>query len=792
MTMRELRRVVFSRAALFMLLLLTAIGAVLFRLRITSSVVDKRYPEVYTRVYHELIEEFGSRDPAAVDPQEIEDRSRAASVKGSIVFHLNYFGRDETFEEMLEEYPEYREALENGELQKYVDEPLLSQAERDALGTISDQLAYLAGFNEYYPYIKKNAERMQRTSLFGDPNSFSYRNLIKTVKDFEPIDGAVGELGDDRAVTSVFDDPIADYLMLVFMAAVSVIMLKERRSGLWQLVRASKNGRGRLALERTLTLFVCAFLATLFIFGSRIAVSYYTYDGLRYGGRLIQSVSGFNGIPIPMKVNTFVLLYSLVKVICTFFAGLLVWLMLSSIKNINLAIAVTAAVLAAEYTFYSTVRDSSILVPFKYVNIFQLIVPRGFVVSYLNLNFFEHPLNTRAAVSIVMSALSLLAAVGIILIHVFKRPAGRPNPIEKLLDRIRRLTYKCVFMQETGKALFFERAIIVVLILFYVFSSFGSLPGPTVTDEQKMAAGYYERYAGSVSEETLASIDEDIEKLEGRLGEVSDSIISMSIRKTVEGLYCLRDDVEDIIARNASGEYPREIKLLPPFTYMIVFGTNSKRFEVNQGMKALLLISLFAAGLYAYEKQSRMTKLLRSLPRGRGRLFLRKELLTLAFSALVFLAVYLPEILAAAKPEPYGGFAYFSYPAQGLGIMRESHLSLSVGGLVILFYAIRFLMIFLTGSAIGLVSALTDRVNTSLVASCAVFALPACIAAMGVDSIFDFTPLPLLWVSGAMFYHEGAKFAAVSAVLLVMAAVNFVINCAVRTPLRGRSVRITG
>ncbi len=778
--MREARRVIFHRAAVFMLFLLTATGGVLFWLYTQSSIVSKEYPNIYTKRYHELIDEFAARSPDKITSGELDGRIKAANEISNICFHLKLFGRDGTFEEMLAEHPEYKEALESGALQRYVDEPLLAQAERDALETIKTQISYLNEFNSYYSTIKNNAERMQRTSVFGDPNSFAYRNTVKTVKDFAMIDGAHGTLGDDRAITSVFDDPIADYLMLAFMTVISVLMLAERKSGLWQLVRATKRGRANLAIERVFTLFIAAFLATLFIFGSRLLISYHTYDGIKYGSRLIQSVQGYNGIPVPMTVNSFVMLYCGVKVVCTFCAGVLLFLMLSAIKNVNIAIAVTGAALALEFTLYSTVRDSSILVPFKYVNIFQLIVPRGFVVSYMNLNVLEHPLNTRAAVSMVMGVLSTAAAIGIVLVQVFKRPVGRPNPLEKLLDGIRRKTYKLVFMQETGKALFAERGILVVLALVYVFLSFGSLPRPTVSEEQMAVTAYYRKYAGSVSEETLASIDGDIEKVEEQLRNPGDSFSAMLAEKRLKGLDALRREVGDIIERNASGEYPKEIKLIPPFTYMIVFGEQSKSFETGQGLKALLCIALLTAGLYAYEKQSGMTKLLRSLHGGRTRLFLKKELITLAFSALVFIAVYLPEIRALAVNDLYGGFACFDYPMQGLELLRETHLPLSVGGLTVLFYLLRFFMLFLIGSAVGFLSGLVDRVNTAFVVSAAVFALPACIAAMGVASIFDFTPLTLLWGSGALFYNAVVPYVVHLLVLFAMAAANHAVFCCKR------------
>lgn len=775
--MRECRRVLLHRAAVRTLLLLTLIGGVLFWLHTKSSVVSEDYPAVYTRCYHELLAEYAAFRPEEIPESELKLRAKHAIISGSLVVHLKTFGRDTSFEAMLAARPEYAQALENGELQRYFDEPLLAQAEQEAIETLQTQIRYLNDFNSYYAAIKQNAARMQRSKLFGDPDSFAYRNVLKTVADFSAIDGARGTLGDDRAVTAVFDDPITDYLVLLFMAVICVLMLAERKSGLWQLIRATRTGRARLALERIFTLFVSAILATGFLFGSRAFISYYVYDGLRYGSRLIQSVQGCSGIPLPMTINQFMLLYCGIKIVCSFSVGLLLYLLLSSVKSLNLAIAVTGAVLALEYALYAAVRDSSILVPLKYVNVFQIIVPYRLAVRYLNLNLFEYPVNVRTAVGAAMGLLSVAAAIGILLVHCRKRPVSAGNPLEALLDVVRRKTYRIVWMQETGKALFAERGILVIALLVLVFLSFGKLPEPTVNEEQRAVISYYRKYAGSVSEETLVSIDRDIEAAEEQLTDPNDSVSIMQIRKQIRGLETLRSEAQDIIARNASGQYGEEIKLIPPYTYMILFGQGSRRFEIGQGLKALLCITLLTAGLYAYENQSGMTKLLRSLPKGRACLFWRKEGITLAFAALVFLAVYLPELLALASSELYGGFSCFSFPMQGLAILRDSRLPISVGGMTVLFYLVRFFMLFLVGSAVGFISSLTKRINTSLLASLALFVVPACLTAMGIDLIYNFTPLPVLFVADAIFYHDFVPFLGITLALLAMTCGTHVINC---------------
>ena len=113
-------------------------------------------------------------------------------------------------------------------------------------------------------------------------------------------------------------------------------------------------------------------------------------------------------------------------------------------------------------------------------------------------------------------------------------------------------------------------------------------------------------------------------------------------------------------------------------------------------------------------------------------------------------------------------------------ICRDSHLPLSVGTLTVIFYLLRFAAIFVTGSAVGLLSILSERVNSAMVFVCGVIVVPACIVAMGVESLFDYTALPLLWISGGMFYGKLAPVLIYLALFVGAAVVNRIICCAPR------------
>ena len=120
--MRELYRVVFHRSTLFFLLLLTAIGTVLFWLHTKDSVVAKDYPGVFTSVYHGLLEEYKDIPPEEISEDELKNRADTAAAAGVIAYLYRTYGMDDELMEMLELYPEFQEDLESGILRKYMDD----------------------------------------------------------------------------------------------------------------------------------------------------------------------------------------------------------------------------------------------------------------------------------------------------------------------------------------------------------------------------------------------------------------------------------------------------------------------------------------------------------------------------------------------------------------------------------------------------------------------------------------------------------------------------------------------
>lgn len=81
------------------------------------------------------------------------------------------------------------------------------EREKGIVAELKGQYEYLLGYDDYLGNIQKQAKLLQTVSLFGDPDSISYKNTVKTSEDFAALDGIQVTAGHDRAVTSFLTIP---------------------------------------------------------------------------------------------------------------------------------------------------------------------------------------------------------------------------------------------------------------------------------------------------------------------------------------------------------------------------------------------------------------------------------------------------------------------------------------------------------------------------------------------------------------------------------------------------------
>ena len=159
-----------------------------------------------------------------------------------------------------------------------------AQADREEARTIEDwktyealekcvnQLESLAGWEGYLKGVQDSADRVLQFSIFQDSGGYTYKNTIKTAREYEALHDVNLVLGHDDALTSILQSVVTDYMLVLWMLLFVMSFLQERRRGLWAMIYATPRGRGQLGLRRIGVLFVAAISGTFLLVGGGFSV----------------------------------------------------------------------------------------------------------------------------------------------------------------------------------------------------------------------------------------------------------------------------------------------------------------------------------------------------------------------------------------------------------------------------------------------------------------------------------------------------------------------------------------
>lgn len=712
----EFKRILLSKSFIFLLIALLIISAYFFVYKSTSSGVDMLYRG---RVYDELIREYSAYTPeeGIEKCEEYEDNAVEQMIEGT-----------------WERTPEASLRLE-----------LVKQ--------IRDQLSHLAGYNEYVIGIQKNAERLQSISLFSDKNSFSYKNTVKTARDFADLRSVEVTLCHDLAVTEVFSDKWTDIISLIPIFLVCGLFLAERKNKMDALVYAAPNGRGRLAAKRVCILLIASFITVVILFGSKILLNAVLYNGLDEWGRSLQSISVFYNVPYKMTIGEFWIWFLMIKTLGVFLIGLIAWLIETVFSSISAAIGVLFIIAGVEYGL-TFIPLSSLFAPLRYINIFTYIDYFPVFRRYLNLNMLGAAVSGNEAACSVLFALCTVLLICAATVAIKRRPVREGEGRSLFLDNFRKkldalLSGGTLFVKEAKKLLVYKKGLVVLIIMLVLLMH---LDAP-IRDELPIDMyldHYKEKYEGPINEEVIESLRDELD--------------AANETERIAAIKLLISQCS--IARKGSW-------IVPSAPYEALFEVQAYHYTV--ALSALLFLILLVSPMLAEEREAGVTTLVRSTRKGRLTLWATKHLLLFSLAFLVWLTVYGIEIKNIT--DAYGDFSSLSAPLSSLVFLPFNVWDISVGEMMVFVYGMRLLTLLTAAEICALLSQMCARSSGAIIINISVLLLPAALAAIG-SSIGERISLlmPLTVIGAGPTLLPYALLLIVFAIALSMSAYIFIIR----------------
>ena len=773
--MMELKRILSNHRLLIGLLLIILVNGFLFvREQISQNYgLDLTLPNAVITVFDNEIPDNGIKPQAAYKSylswldktKEVplndavsmlnQEKSRLTDIlriADLIENENNFVGIGNSLDDYRITQPELLRQIENGEFD-------ISAAELDyiAVNNLLINADYLTGYDNWLNSIQRNKENMQMFSLF-ESDSFSGRNIVKTADEFEKMRGVSLSLGADGAVNSFMSFSLTDYFMIAVLLMIVMSFFEERKAGLAGIIHAAPCGRASLALQRTVILFGVSFGGVLLLYGTNLAIGFSVYGGIDDLARTVQSVEILGKLPMPCSVGSFMIYYLILRVLASFFIGLLFWLLLSAVNNVKYSIIIAAMLLAVEYSLYTFLPVQSVWNGLKYFNLFTYISLSDLYTNYLNINLFGFPFGIRNISQFALFPMCICLADACVFIYCKKKPAGGKDILGKIAYCIRSITDKvlCRFGllgTETYKTLWIQKGIVIFALFVYVVFKlpfFANIPLFSAAEvaEQK----YIGELSGEITDESFSKIDSIMEQLDKAIseyeqakidyenGKITKSQLNLfardeaAARSSKEGLDRVRTRVNELKTNGVDKEFTPWLIDETPFES--VYGTAAQNNQHRAAIIAVLALTLLLAGSMVCERRSNITFLSSSTVRGRGVLLSRKILLSVIVSAAVWVVVYGRELYVLMTKFD---ISEWDIAVQNLSMLSEFPIYCSIRGWLIILYAYRLLVLMCGAIVVLLISSLIKRMELAYAAACGIMLLPSLLYAyMGIQILKPF------------------------------------------------------
>lgn len=608
---------------------------------------------------------------------------------------------------------------------------------------------------EYSNYIQKvmeSAEEDSQVSIF--QSKFSQNNYAKTGQDYESLSQVspffVGSYGLEKAISFLGSDIV---VILIIIIAVNILFIQDKKSGMISLTKATRYGSGRLIFSKVIAVFIYVAIFSALVYISNILLSIALYGNISFDAP-VQSMLGYAETGLKLTIGDFLLKSYLHKVLVYFLLSVVV-ILFSILSSNEIMLYMSTAVFCIVEILIYFIGKGARLVPLYHISIPNMLNLPAYY-AYYNYNIFNYPISNLIVDTVLLVLFILLCLWGCLFAFSQSSMDYRSMGIYRKKKRNRRI-YGLISI-EMQKFLFGYRLLIIIvgLVIFQIISYVGNHTS-WYTDELYYR-NYMKQLEGAITEEKLTFLSDELSYLEEvkeayeilgndfNEGKISQEkydmqlgIYAAELKKENALLRCVNyvDYVQSLDISDAALVYDRGWNYL--------FGGESYRYDIKNAVLLVITIILGAAFMYAEEYKYKM-QVLTDVSAKRKKMKLVRNCILLAYIAVMFLLIYLPELLWAIKE-----FGLANGNANALSLMKLSdiNLNISIKGYLVLVFLIRFITICFISLLIACISKCIKNTNHTIIVAVIIFLVPLLLNLLGIHAFDRFSFNALL--SGNMF-----------------------------------------
>ncbi|MDR2590004.1 MAG: hypothetical protein LBC71_03330 [Oscillospiraceae bacterium] len=604
--------------------------------------------------------------------------------------------------------------FDDGDVDNELDEPVKLQFtenyyyEHQLYNYVAREIENVLNYQYYQKNIQDSADNLILVSLFSHADSFYYRNIIKTTEDYAKLHGVTPTIDENAGIVSIMDSPHWDIILLLGLFYLCVKLITDEKKQ-FVILRTMIKGRNELIRAKIMTVILYCLSMGLVQFAIQIIFAQHYY-GLGDLSRPIQSVF----ITAPYQLNVFeaLVFVLLIRLAVYIFLAFVILFICERTKGLAGVFTVTAAVLGISAVMHHTIPAFSAYNIFKYVNPIFFLQSSMFIVQYINLNIFGYPVRfLYVAFSVILILLPLM--YWRVLVYPFKLSEYKSIRFPALFwGRTVGL-----FAHEVWRLFVMNKMILIIIVIALI--QFWKLDAFLIKITPAEAA-YRLTIEAAIEQDDLYKWA--LDERERRMNGASDAE-KAAIDRVIATLEYL----------------PTSGVLLYDTGYNELF---NERSNANDEINSLIaILAIIIVSLYIREWD--MERLIKTSLKGRGELYLRKVLLGITVSFIIFLASYLPDFLRIVQT-----YGLPSLDAQVFSLQRFSeNQTLYIWQLVLLTYAIKLFV--LITSCLIIVSIPLKNMLYGVLIYVSIFSVPMMLYIIGLR-VFCISPFVGMLLSSVL------------------------------------------
>lgn len=614
-----------------------------------------------------------------------------------------------------------------------------------AVGIYIERLKSIIEYPTLYNNMQTRADKLNILSIFKQKDSFSSRNINKTLRDYGDLKGIELKAGNDFAVTAFFKYKIADFFAIIFVLFIVIQFIDERKLGLWGVIHAMPKGRSVLSIKRAMIIFASSLLAAILLYGSVLLAALIQYGGYSGLNRSIQSLEICYNSKLEITILSMLILYVLGKALVIFLLGLVAWLFISSFNSINMSILLLGSVIGAEYLAFQYIPVQSNLNLLKYINVFSYMDVYNLITVYNNINLFDYPVDTVLLTEITLPVITIFIMLYTIYRNSIQYPVGSVNKLAKCLDyAIKRFSPKSgrvsLFKGEGYKILHLQKGFVLFVVLIWFAHGMIDDTEKQYSDKEILLNRFYTDLEGPINAKTMQYLEKEQEKLNSYYDEINlanqqyengeisydefskYTLLQNNCNLIQEALDRIQSRVNRL--QDVKKKTHFNVWLVNPNGYNALIGQESISAERNGSLIILFFLTLMLSGVIAFEYKNNTASLLRTQYKGRNNLLRSKMIWSLIISLMVCVPVYLVQIRNVVNRI---GLPDLRAPIQSLAQFDKLTIPCSIGLFLGIVFLLRYLLVCSIAFWVLLISSYSKKYANSFIINLTLFVIPSCL-----------------------------------------------------------------